>query len=77
MFSPTLCVKLSSFTQTCEVQLHRWTRCDLCIFFFQLEEEEVWLDEDQEELVEELKMEILKKRRNTVEKHRSREDEVR
>lgn len=42
-----------------------------------MEEEEVWLDEDQEELVEELKMEIMEERRNTAEKHRSRDDEVR
>lgn len=66
-----------NFSQTCEVQRHRWARCDFLFFFFQLEDEEVWLDEDQEELVEELKMEILEERRNTVEKHRSWKDEVR
>uniref|UniRef100_H3DMD3 PDZ domain containing ring finger 4 n=1 Tax=Tetraodon nigroviridis TaxID=99883 RepID=H3DMD3_TETNG len=41
----------------------------------EIQEEEAWLDENQEELVEELKMEILEERRNKVEKHRSRENE--
>lgn len=43
---------------------------------FQLEEE-VWLDEEQQELVEELKMEILEERRRQKEHNFDREDEVR
>lgn len=42
-----------------------------------MEEEEVWLDEDQQELVEKLKMEILEERRNALGEHRGRGDEVR
>lgn len=42
-----------------------------------MEEEEVWLDEDQQELVENLKMEILEERRNAFGEHRGRGDEVR
>ncbi|XP_029681649.1 PDZ domain-containing RING finger protein 4 [Takifugu rubripes] len=41
----------------------------------QLEEEEVWLDEDQQELVDKLKMEILEERRNVLGEHRGRGDE--
>lgn len=43
---------------------------------FQLEEE-VWLDEEQQELVEELKMEILEERRKQKEHNFDRGDEVR
>lgn len=37
----------------------------------------MWLDEDQPEFVEKLKMEILEERRNALGEHRGRGDEVR
>ena len=40
-------------------------------------EEEVWLDEEQQQLVDELKMEILEERRKQKEHNFDREDEVR
>lgn len=43
---------------------------------FQLEDE-VWLDEEQQQLVEELKMEILEERRKQRERNFDRGDEVR
>lgn len=46
------------------------------VLCFQLEEE-VWLDEEQQALVEELKMEILEERRKKTERSFDRGDEVR
>lgn len=46
------------------------------VLCFQLEEEEVWLDEEQQALVEELKMEILEERRKRAERNFDRVDEV-
>lgn len=46
------------------------------VLCFQLEEE-VWLDEEQQALVEELKMELLEERRKKTERSFDREDEVR
>ncbi len=46
------------------------------MLWFQLEEE-VWLDDEQQELVEELKMEILEERRKQREHNYDRGDEVR
>lgn len=46
------------------------------VLCFQLEEEEVWLDEEQQALVEELKMEILEERRKRAERSFDRVDEV-
>lgn len=46
------------------------------MLWFQLEEE-VWLDDEQQELVEELKMEVLEERRKHKEHNFDRGDEVR
>lgn len=56
--------------------VHRQTEFLTRCCDFQLEEE-VWLDEEQQELVEELKMEILEERRKQKEHNFDRRDEVR
>lgn len=57
-------------------QTHKQRQDSDKMLWFQLEEE-VWLDDEQQELVEELKMEILEERRKQKERSFDRGDEVR
>lgn len=60
-----------------ELERERESVSDKALCFQLEEEEEVWLDEEQQALVEELKMEILEERRKRAERNFDRGDEVR
>lgn len=74
-YSLELSVWLSGVSAHTHTHTHKDETISDKVLCFQLEEE-VWLDEEQQALMEELKMEILEERRKRAERNFDRGDEV-